>query len=107
MNDPRPEICDLGPCVEEKGHLGECVPPWPATVHVANEMVDLMQRCARCGETLTDYRNAAVEEGGGRIRGWGEGTRVAISGTNPKMFYVIADSTPLEIHETECGATPS
>lgn len=107
MSASRPKLCDRGSCVEERDHVGECVQPWRATVHLADELVDLVQRCSRCGEVLTDYRNAMVEEGSGPLRGWNEGARVAVAGRNPRMFYTIADDAALEIHETECGRTPS
>ncbi len=50
-------------------------------MHDPGPMVDLVQRCNRCGEVLVDYRNASVAVRPGHpedavVRGWAEGVPI-------------------------------
>lgn len=49
-----------------------------AVVHVAGPYADLVQHCVRCGEVLTDYRNAYYPAGEPPPRGWAEGEELVV-----------------------------
>lgn len=49
-------------------------------IHVAGPYKDLVQYCTRCGEILTDWRNAAYLESDGPPSGIEEGAEWVITG---------------------------
>lgn len=65
-------------------------------IHVAGPMVDWVQRCARCGEVLSDYRNAMVPEGDPPPCGWAVGAHIEIEGINPIQSWVTDDAPTCE-----------
>lgn len=50
------------------------------TVHIPGPFKAGVQVCTQCGETLTDYRNCMVAEGGAPLRGWAEGIPIVRCG---------------------------
>jgi hypothetical protein len=53
-------------------------------VHVAGPVDDLVQRCARCGQVLTDYRNT-MGVGNWSPSWWAEG-QISVYEGNPSHF---------------------
>jgi len=62
-------------------------------VHEAGPMIDFVQRCARCGYVLTDYRNSMVPDGSPPLRGWTQGASVEVIEGNPR-FSAVSDQYP-------------
>lgn len=61
-------------------------------IHVAGPMTGLVQQCSRCGEILSDYRNAMILEGDPPPRGWADGAHVEITRGFPTQFVVTTDA---------------
>lgn len=57
-------------------------------IHVAGPMREWLQICARCGEILSDYRNAMIPAGDPLPRGWAVGAHVEITRGVPTQFAV-------------------
>lgn len=54
-------------------------------IHRAGELdATGVQLCTRCGEVLTDYRNAWVPEGSPPLFGWTVGAAVEVIAGNPR-----------------------
>jgi hypothetical protein len=65
-------------------------------IHLAGELSDEgVQRCARCGVILTDYRNSMVPAGTSLLSGWPFGARVEVFTGNPKY-------SGLTQHQADC-----
>jgi hypothetical protein len=62
-------------------------------IHVAGPLVNWVQRCARCGEVLSDYRNAMIPEGDPLPVGWAVGAHIEMEGINP-IRLCVTDDTP-------------
>ena len=64
-------------------------------IHVADEFNDEgVQRCERCGEILTDFRNVMVPTGTPPLQGWKVGAHVEVITGNPRysgLTYEAAD----------------
>ena len=58
----------------------------PATVHICGPYKDWVQVCTRCGEVLTDYRNAAWPVDQEPPRGFEEGIELVVTNSNPSYF---------------------
>ena len=65
-------------------------------IHIAGSMAGLVQRCALCGEVLSDYRNSMIPEGDQPPRGWAIGAHVEIEGINPRSSFVTDDAPTCE-----------
>jgi hypothetical protein len=65
-------------------------------IHVAGPLVDWVQRCARCGEVLSDYRGSMVPVGDPPPIGWAVGAYIEIEGINPIQSWVTNDSPTCE-----------
>jgi hypothetical protein len=66
-------------------------------IHVAGELDrEGVQRCERCGEILTDYRNAMVPEGSPSLRGWAIGAHIEVLTGNPRYSGVTNDDPDCE-----------
>jgi hypothetical protein len=61
-------------------------------IHVAGPMIEFVQRCARCGEVLSDYRNAMYPEGDPPPRGWAAGAHIEIERGFPTFSTVVDDA---------------
>lgn len=66
-------------------------------IHVV-DIFDLegVQRCRRCGEILTDYRNAMVPEGSPPLSGWEIGAHVEVITGNPRYSGITDDAPDCE-----------
>jgi len=62
-------------------------------IHQAGEMTRGLQLCERCGEVLTDYRNAMVPVGTPPLRGWAVGASIEVITGNPR-YSGVTDATP-------------
>jgi hypothetical protein len=69
-------------------------PPDGGVTHLAGPMVELVQRCARCGAILFDYRNS-MTTGVGYVRGWEVGKRIVVDG-NYSSAASDTESVPRE-----------
>mgnify|MGYP001617314729 FL=1 len=59
-------------------------------IHHAGTMThEGVQRCVRCGEILTDYRNSQVLDGTPPMRGWASGASVEVQRGNPSFSSVV------------------
>jgi hypothetical protein len=58
--------------------------------HVAGALrPDGVQRCARCGFVLSDYRDTMVPHGSPPLMGWEPGSRIVVLEGNPRHTYVL------------------
>lgn len=66
-------------------------------IHVAG-ILDLegVQRCERCGEILTDYRNSMVVFGSPALQGWENGAHVEVITGNPRYSGLTDDDVDCE-----------
>jgi hypothetical protein len=62
-------------------------------IHVAGKMIDWVQPCTRCGEVLSDYRNAMYPEGTPPPSGWEEGAHIEVLTGNPR-YSGVTDAAP-------------
>jgi hypothetical protein len=72
--------------------------------HIAGPMSKYgVQRCLRCGEVLTDYRNALVVEGTLPLSGWPRGP-VFVTGNATTLVPVGDDAVPCQgpYHQHTC-----
>jgi hypothetical protein len=60
-------------------------------IHVAGEMVGLVQLCTRCGEVLTDYNGCWIPDGDPRPRGWATGAHIEVERFNGMTSSVVVD----------------
>jgi hypothetical protein len=60
-------------------------------IHRAGPFVNLVQRCARCGEVLRDYRNAMYPEGQPPPSGFAAGANIEVVRGNPTYSGVTSD----------------
>ena len=63
-------------------------------IHIAGPMIDFVQRCSRCGEILTDYRDSAVPEGDPPPRGWMVDARIEVERYHGMVAFSITDARP-------------
>ena len=61
-------------------------------IHVAGPMVEWVQRCARCGEVISDYRHSMIPEGDPAPRGWTVGAHVEVDGIQPRLWWLTTDA---------------
>lgn len=60
-------------------------------IHVAGPLIAGLQCCGRCGEVLSDYRNAMVPEGDPMPLGWKVGSHIAIERGFPTSYWVTSE----------------
>ena len=70
-------------------------------IHVAGLLVAMMQRCIRCGEVLSDYRNSMIPKGDPVPVGWTPGVAVEIVRGFPMQYLRVEGETPT------CDAAPA
>lgn len=61
--------------------------------HVAGPMEGGVQRCTRCGEILTDFRNTMTEINQPAPTGWGEGSVIEAHGSYSSLIQDLMDIT--------------
>jgi hypothetical protein len=71
-------------------------------IHEAGRLIESVQRCARCGYILTDYRNTMVPDGTPPLYGWAVGEWVDVDEGNPRFSDVTEHPPTCEV--TDVGA---
>ena len=61
-------------------------------IHLAGELIDLVQRCVRCGIVISDYRHAAWPPGQDAPTGFAPGPVTVSASGNPRVTLAGAQS---------------
>lgn len=78
-------------------------------IHIADEMVGMVQKCRRCGEILIDYTHAAElildPSKSGTLSaswgGWACGAYIRVDGN----FSMVVDQDAVQVDESKCLET--
>ncbi len=65
-------------------------------IHIAGRVVDWVQRCSRCGDVLTDYRNTMVPDDQPPLTGWAVGAHIEVERGNPTAWWPTTDPATCE-----------
>ena len=62
-------------------------------IHKAGRLINLVQRCDRCGEVLNDYRNTMYPDGQPPPSGFAVGANIEVKRGNPR-YSGTTDEAP-------------
>lgn len=70
-------------------------------IHEAGPLVNLVQRCTRCGDVLSDYRNTMYPEGDPPPSGWAVGAHIEVDRGWPVQWWTTDDAPTCEAVPTD------